>query len=157
MDLADIFFRKMVITMSYKLKALFFKPKSIKYSYEKAKNNYEKLSVNSADRIDMLSRDIPDDVLLDRLNNNLKQHEESISNYFEIICLSIAFVSFVFQIGLIFQLWNYQNLGFLRYFILNMFIGPICVYMFISKKNLEKSLLDECSHIYGTLKKRNVL
>lgn len=157
MDLADIFFRKMVITMSYKLKFLFIKPKNIDFAIRETKKNCDEIFQYSEKRLDYFYQGISDDDLLNRLNKSLMVYQGSLNNYFEVFCLIIGFISISLQVDLFFQLWNYESIGSIRIFLVNMFVTPICAYLYFSKKKEEKSLLNECSIIHSILKKRKVI
>lgn len=143
--------------MSYKLKFLFFKPDNINYAFQETKKNCDEIFKYSEKRLDYFYRDIPDEKLLQRFNEYLMVYQGSLNNYFEAACLIIGFISFSFQINLFFQLWNYENISSVRFFLINMFVTPICAYLYFLKKKEEKYLLNECSHIYSILKKRNVI
>ncbi len=146
-----------VCIMSYTLKHLFFKPKNINYAIQETKRNCDEILENSEKRLDYFYRDISDEILLKRLNERLMEYQGSQNNYFEGICVIVGFISIIFQINLFPQLWDYENISSLRFFLINMFVAPVCVYMYFLKKKDEKSLLNECSSIYSVLKKREVI
>lgn len=143
--------------MSYKLKFLFFKPKNINYAIQQTKNNCDEIFKYSEKRLDYFYQNISDENLLKRLNEYLMIYQGSLNNYFEAICLIVGLISISLQISLFFQLWDYENIGSIRFFLINMFVAPICAYLYFLKKEEEKSLLNECSIIYSMLKKRNVI
>lgn len=143
--------------MSYKLKFLFFKPKNINYAIQETKKNCDEIFKYSENRLNYLYQDISDEKLLKRLNEYLMIYQGSLNNYFEAICLMVGFISISFQINLFFQLWDYENISSIRFFLMNMFVTPICAYLYFLKKKEEESLLNECSAIYSILKKREVI
>ncbi len=143
--------------MSYKLKFLFFKPKNINLAIQETKKNCDEVFKHSEKRLDYFYKDISDEDLLNRLNEYLMVYQGSLSNYFECVCLIVGFISISFQINLFFQLWDYENISSIRFFLVNMFVVPICAYLYFLKKKEEKSLLNECSVIYSILKKRKVI
>ena len=143
--------------MSYKLKFLFLKPKNINNAIQETKKNCDEVFKYSEKRLDYFYKDISDDDLLNRLNEYLMVYQGSLSNYFECVCLIVGFISISFQINLFFQLWDYENISSIRFFLVNMFVVPICAYLYFLKKKEEKYLLNECSHIYSILKKRDVI
>lgn len=143
--------------MSYKLKFLFLKPKNINHAIQETKKNCDEVFKYSEKRLDYFYKDISDDDLLNRLNEYLMVYQGSLSNYFECVCLIVGFISISFQINLFFQLWDYENISSIRFFLVNMFVVPICAYLYFLKKKEERSLLNECSVIYSILKKRKVI
>lgn len=143
--------------MSYKLKSLFFKPKNINFAIQETKKNCDEVFKHSEKKLDYFYKDISDEDLTNRLNRYLMVYQGSISNYFECACLIVGFISILLQANLFFQLWNYENIGSIRFFLINMFVAPICAYLYFLKKKEEKYLLNECSVIYSVLKKRKVI
>lgn len=143
--------------MSYKLKSLFFKPKNINFALQETKKNCDEVFKHSEKKLDYFYKNISDEDLINRLNKYLMEYQGSLSNYFECACLIVGFISISLQANLFFQLWNYENIGSIRFFLINMFVAPICAYLYFLKKKEEKYLLNECSVIYSVLKKRKVI
>lgn len=142
--------------MSYKLKALFFKPKSIEWAISSLIENRKNLKKNQPEYLHYMYKGWSLDKLNERLNRNLVELQESQNNYFEGICVLLGIFSTIFQVSLFFQLWNYENIASIRFFLINMFISPMCLYFYLQKKREERFLMKSCLELDFIINERKI-